>query len=78
MVQTARYRKSDDLAVTIVHEESGSLTPMRCFFLRSYLPPDALHAATAQEADCVQFVTNDAQFRRVKNLSVAVLRDYLS
>ena len=40
--------------------------------------PDALHAGTAQETGCVQFVTNDAQFRRVKNLSVVVLNDYLS
>lgn len=32
--------------------------------------PDALHAATALESAVVAFVTNDASFRRVPNLSV--------
>ena len=35
--------------------------------------PDAIHAATALEVGCVQFVTNDVQFRRVTDLPVIVL-----
>lgn len=39
--------------------------------------PDAVHAVTALHADCTLFVTNDADFRRVEELPVVVLRDYL-
>ena len=39
--------------------------------------PDALHAATAQQAGCVLFVTNDAGFRGVTSLSVVILDDLL-
>jgi predicted nucleic acid-binding protein len=35
--------------------------------------PDAIHAASALDAGCVMFVTNDVGFRRVPGLSVAVL-----
>ncbi len=37
--------------------------------------PDALHAATAFEAGCALFVTNDAGFRRIPNLPLAILDD---
>lgn len=37
--------------------------------------PDAIHAATALEAGCTLFVTNDAAFKRVPGLMVAVLSD---
>ena len=37
--------------------------------------PDALHAATALQAECTLFVTNDTDFRRVQGLPVAVLDD---
>ena len=36
---------------------------------------DALHAATAIATDCTQFVTNDTDFRRVRNLPIVVLDD---
>ena len=39
--------------------------------------PDALHAATAQQAGCVLFVTNDAGFRGVPGLPVVILDDLL-
>ena len=39
--------------------------------------PDALHAVTALEAECALFLTNDADFRRVPGLPVAVLDDLL-
>src|SRR5205823_9206029 len=39
--------------------------------------PDALHAATAQQAGCVLFVTNDAGFRGVTNLPFVILDDLL-
>jgi predicted nucleic acid-binding protein len=39
--------------------------------------PDALHAATAQQAGCVLFVTNDVGFRGVPNLPVVILDDLL-
>ena len=38
---------------------------------------DALHAATALRAGCALFVTNDADFRRVRDLPVLVLDDLL-
>ena len=39
---------------------------------------DALHAATALRSDCALFVTNDADFRRVEGLPLAVLDDLLT
>jgi predicted nucleic acid-binding protein len=35
--------------------------------------PDAIHAASALDAGCVEFVTNDVGFRRIPGLNVAVL-----
>jgi predicted nucleic acid-binding protein len=40
--------------------------------------PDALHAATAQQAGCVLFVTNDVGFRGVANLPAVILDDLLT
>jgi len=37
--------------------------------------PDALHAATARAAQAALFVTNDATFRHVPGLNVAVLHE---
>ena len=37
--------------------------------------PDALHAASAVQAECTLFVTNDGDFRRVQGLPVVVLDD---
>ncbi|MCY4392966.1 MAG: type II toxin-antitoxin system VapC family toxin [Chloroflexi bacterium] len=39
--------------------------------------PDALHAATALQAECALFITNDADFRRVEGLPVTILDDLL-
>ena len=39
--------------------------------------PDALHAATALESHCSQFLTNDPIFVRVTGLPVTVLKDLL-
>lgn len=38
---------------------------------------DALHAATALQANCDLFITNDADFRRVKGLPAVVLSDLI-
>jgi predicted nucleic acid-binding protein len=40
--------------------------------------PDALHAATARQAGCVLFVTNDAAFRGLGGLPVVILDDLLT
>jgi predicted nucleic acid-binding protein len=40
--------------------------------------PDALHAATAFDAGCVLFVTNDMAFRLVASLPLAILADLLT
>ena len=39
--------------------------------------PDALHAATALQAGCALFVTNDIGFRAVAGLPVVILNDLL-
>lgn len=39
--------------------------------------PDAIHAATALSAGCIQFITNDPVFRRVSGLTVIVLKDLI-
>jgi predicted nucleic acid-binding protein len=39
--------------------------------------PDALHAATAMDANCALFITNDAGFRSVPGLSLVILDDLL-
>jgi predicted nucleic acid-binding protein len=40
--------------------------------------PDAVHAACALAAGCPLFVTNDAAFRRVPGLNVAVLSEVVA
>jgi predicted nucleic acid-binding protein len=40
--------------------------------------PDALHAATARQAGCVLFVTNDAAFRGLVGLPLVILDDLLT
>jgi predicted nucleic acid-binding protein len=40
--------------------------------------PDALHAATAQQAGCVLFVSNDVGFRGVASLPLVILDDLLT
>jgi predicted nucleic acid-binding protein len=40
--------------------------------------PDALHAATAFDAGCVLFVTNDAGFKGVAGLPLTILDDLLT
>lgn len=40
--------------------------------------PDAIHAATALQIQCKAFITNDPAFRRVSDLTVIVLSEFLS
>ncbi|MCX6360407.1 MAG: PIN domain-containing protein [Armatimonadetes bacterium] len=50
--------------------------------LRAAIPPlkapDAIHAATAMLSGCALFVTNDAAFRHIPGLPIAMLDDALS
>jgi predicted nucleic acid-binding protein len=39
--------------------------------------PDAIHAATAQHVGCALFITNDAGFRGIAGLPLAILDDFL-
>ncbi len=39
--------------------------------------PDAIHAATALRAQCAFFITNDTDFRRVEELPIVILDDFL-
>jgi predicted nucleic acid-binding protein len=39
--------------------------------------PDALHAATAMNAGCALFITNDAGFRNMAGLPLVILSDLL-
>ena len=41
-------------------------------------PSDALHAATAKQAGCALFITNDADFRRIRDLPIVVLDDLIN
>lgn len=40
--------------------------------------PDAIHAATAIDAGCTLFLTNDNGFRNVTNLPVVILSEVLA
>ena len=39
--------------------------------------PDAIHAATALAAGCVQFIINDADYRKFATLPVVVLKELI-
>jgi predicted nucleic acid-binding protein len=39
--------------------------------------PDAIHAATAVQAQCSTFVTNDAQLKKLSNLHVVLLSEVI-
>jgi len=40
--------------------------------------PDSIHAATALDAGCALFVTNDAGFRGIGKISLVILNDLLA
>jgi predicted nucleic acid-binding protein len=46
--------------------------------IASLRTPDAIHAASALLAGCSMFICNDAGFKRVPNLPVAILDDVLA
>ncbi|MDA0738394.1 MAG: type II toxin-antitoxin system VapC family toxin [Nitrospirae bacterium] len=39
--------------------------------------PDALHAATALQEGCKSFMTNDVDFRKIPDLPVVLLKDFV-
>ncbi|MCY4640978.1 MAG: PIN domain-containing protein [Chloroflexi bacterium] len=60
--EVRRFREVGDVAALVEHVEGG----------------DAAHAATALQAECALFVTNDTDFRRVDGLPVTILDDLLA
>lgn len=83
--------KSGDVALASAYEQlfqqaQTRLFPMTHSVLREAArlraatrlkTPDALHAATAQQVSCVQFISNDAGFRAVPGLPLVILDDLL-
>lgn len=69
--------RSPDLQLTSITRE----VLRRAGRLRATTPglrtPDAIHAASAIERGCTSFVTNDAGFKRVSGLPLAVLSDFI-
>jgi predicted nucleic acid-binding protein len=39
--------------------------------------PDAIHAATALSVGCVQFITNDGDYRKLSSLPVVLLKELI-
>lgn len=39
--------------------------------------PDAIHIATALETQCQAFLTNDVKLRRVSEIKILILNDYI-
>jgi predicted nucleic acid-binding protein len=84
--------KAGDVALASSYEQlfqqaQTRLLPMTHSILRdaaqlrattSLKTPDALHVATAMNAGCALFVTNDAGFRGVAGLPLVILSDLLT
>ena len=74
----AAYRSLFDNTQGISLRQVSSSIAYRAAKLRAQhnlKAPDALHIATAIDADCQAFLTNDLDLRRVKEIQVLVLDD---
>lgn len=69
------YRQAQTRLLPITHPILRGAAQLRA--ATKLKTPDALHAATALEAGCALFVTNDPDFRRVASLPLAILDDLL-
>ena len=83
--------KSGDTALAQAYEQALSGTDLRLLPITQAIlreaarlrastklkTPDALHAATAMNAGCALFVTNDAGFRGLASLPLVILGDLL-
>src|SRR5205814_2536035 len=84
--------KSGDTALVTAYEQALQGTDMRLLPITQSIlreaarlrattklkTPDAIHAATASDAACVLFITNDAGFRGIGSIPLVILNDLLT
>lgn len=64
----------------VLHPFDGAIAESAAFFRAKYdlRTPDAMHIATAYEAGAQAIICNDTKWKKVKEIAVLVLDDYLT